>query len=84
MTKKTQYGSTVQSLVKALNLLKLFASGQKQWHMAELVAELGYHKSSVQRLLFTLESQGFLERTPENQVAYRLGLEALALGFAAQ
>jgi len=84
MTKQSANGSTVHSLVKALELLKLFSRGKGEWRMSELVEETGFHKSSVQRILSTLEQEGFLERCPENLLLYRLGLESLLLGNAAR
>ena len=74
----------LQSVEKALRLLKLFSSGKRELRVSEMIGQLGYHKSSLQRLISTLVAEGFLERSPDNAAHYRLGVETLLLGNAAK
>ncbi len=83
MTQKDTNSNTVKSLVKALNILTLFNPAKNEWHVSEMAQELGYHKSSVQRLVTTLEAEGFLERTTFAKSNYRLGPRILMLGHVA-
>jgi DNA-binding IclR family transcriptional regulator len=73
----------VKSLTKALNLLKLFTPAKGEWVVREMVEALDYHKSSVQRLVTTLEAEGFLERIDGSRGQFRLGPILLMLGNVA-
>ncbi|MGD8562693.1 MAG: IclR family transcriptional regulator [Desulfarculaceae bacterium] len=73
----------MQSLRKALSILKLFSGPKSEWTAKEIMAELGFHKSSVQRLVATLEDEGFLTSDGEYNRKYKLGLEILVLGKVA-
>lgn len=68
---------------KALSILKLFSGAKSEWTAKEIMAELGFHKSSVQRLVSTLEDEGFLTSDGDYNRKYRLGLEILILGKVA-
>ena len=48
-----------------------------------MVEALGYHKSSIQRIVSTLEAEGFLKRVQANRMVYRLGPQLLFLGSIA-
>jgi IclR family transcriptional regulator, KDG regulon repressor len=74
----------MKSLVKTLQLLKLFTSEKAEWGIGDMVQELGYHKSSVQRIVDTLEAGGVLSRTIQEKRIYRLGPEILFLGNVAE
>ena len=74
----------LKSLEKALRLLKLFTCGKHELRVSEISEGLGYHKSSLQRLISTLVAEGFLERSPDRPAHYRLGVETLLLGNAAK
>ncbi len=76
-------GISVKSLVKAMRLLKIFTPTRPEWSFREMIGELGYHKSSVQRLVATLEAEGFLDRTEPHRSRYRLGSQVLFLGNVA-
>ena len=67
----------IKSLVKAMRLLKLFSSQHDVWAAEDMASFLGYHKSSVQRILSTLENEGFLARVAPRKSAFRLGPEVL-------
>ena len=70
----------VKSLSKALKVLKLFSEEKNEWHLNELIEATGFHKSSIQRLVKTLEEEGFLERVPAERTTFRLGLQMFILG----
>jgi DNA-binding IclR family transcriptional regulator len=77
-------GFEIKSLVKTLHLLKLFSPQRREWSAEEMASALGFHKSSVQRILATLEKEGFLSRTRQRRTEYRLGPEILFLGNIAE
>jgi len=68
----------VQSVRRAAALLRAFGSGSGELGVSELGRQLDLHKSTVSRLLATLESEGLLERAPGSD-KYRLGHEILRL-----
>lgn len=73
----------IKSLVKALRLLKLFTPEWPEWSFKEMTDKLGYHKSSIQRLVTTLEAEGFLDRTDPGKSRFRLGRQVIFLGNVA-
>jgi len=77
-------GSTIKSLVKSLRLLKLFSPQRNLWTVEDMVSALGYHKSSVQRILATLEKEGFLSKVTPRRSEFRLGPDILFLGNVAE
>ncbi|MEJ4042830.1 IclR family transcriptional regulator [Erwinia sp. SLM-02] len=71
------------TLENATAVLKLFnqhgpVQGQQGLSFTEVVAALGLPKSTVSRLLATMESQGLLERNPETR-CFHLGKMLLSL-----
>lgn len=70
----------MKSLVKAIQLLNLFSSDKREWTLKEIINALKFHRSSVQRIVSTLESESYLERNLANRSAYRLGKQILVLG----
>ena len=68
-----------QSVERALVVLEELQTGAKR--LGDLAATLGTHKSTVLRILQTLEARGFVRR--EETGAYRLGLRMLELGATA-
>lgn len=70
----------VPGLERGLRLLCEFSRDEPVLTGAELVRRVGAPRSTVFRLLMTLESMGFVERTDGGR-AYRLGLAVLRLGF---
>jgi DNA-binding IclR family transcriptional regulator len=74
----------IKSLVKTLRLLKLFSPQHTVWSAEDMVSSLGYHKSSVQRILATLEKEGFLSKVTPRRSEFRLGPEVLFLGNVAE
>jgi IclR family KDG regulon transcriptional repressor len=76
-----QGSSTVQSVERAIAILKSFSQEKPERGVNELSRELGLHKSTVSRLMITLERGGLLSRNPETE-RYRLGVDLI--GMAAQ
>jgi IclR family transcriptional regulator, acetate operon repressor len=73
-----QGSSGVQSLERAISILKSFSVTRPERGVGELSRELGLHKSTVSRLMATLERGGLLNRHPHTQ-RYRLGVDILVL-----
>jgi DNA-binding IclR family transcriptional regulator len=84
MSEDAKAGSTIKSLVKTLKLLKLFTPQCNVWTAEDMVATLGFHKSSVQRILATLTEEGFLTKVAPRRSEYRLGPDILFLGNVAE
>jgi len=76
-----QRGSTLQSVERAILILKSFSLDKPERGVSELSRELGLHKSTVSRLMKTLEQGGLLSRNPETE-RYQLSVELI--GLAAQ
>lgn len=70
----------VPGLERGLRLLCEFSRDEPTLTGAELARRLGAPRSTVFRLLMTLEAMGFVERTDDART-YRLGLAVLRLGF---
>jgi IclR family KDG regulon transcriptional repressor len=68
----------LSSVKKALELLDHFTEERPELSLAEISREVDAHKSSVFRVLTTLEAAGFLEKDPRSG-RYRLGLKILDL-----
>ncbi|MFC4810735.1 IclR family transcriptional regulator [Paenibacillus sp. GCM10023250] len=64
--------STVRAVERALDLLLCFTE-RREWAMTELAEQVGLHKSTVHRMLATLEQRGFVARDAASD-RYRLGL----------
>lgn len=71
---------TVPGLERGLRILGEFSRGEPELTAPELARRLGVPRSTVFRLLVTLENLGFVERTRDGR-SYRLGLAILRLGF---
>jgi len=70
----------VPALERGLRILGEFSREQRTLGAPELARRLGLPRSTVFRLLSTLETMGYLERTGSGN-DYRLGLAVLRLGF---
>ena len=71
-----------QSLRRALQLLRLLAQHQEGGlKLSEVITASGLERSTVHRLLSCLVEEQFAEREADGK-AYRLGVEAMQLGFA--
>lgn len=69
----------LQSVERALAVLRAFDDTQTEFGISELARRLNLSKSIVMRLVATLRDAGFLERTPGND-KYRIGLAAFEIG----
>lgn len=70
---------SMQTVHRAIQLLKAFSVDHKMLSMTELHNITGLSKSSLQRILSTLVFEGFLHKNEETK-KYQLGLELLFLG----
>jgi IclR family acetate operon transcriptional repressor len=71
--------SSVQSIERAIAILKAFSLEKEELGVTELSQRLNLHKSTVSRLLASLQREGLVE---ENHVTrkYRLGVALVTLG----
>lgn len=69
---------TVPALDRGLRLLACFGPKQPVWSAPELARNLELPRSTVFRILTTLENSGYLQRSGTE---YRLGLAVLRLGY---
>lgn len=76
---RTKVPEGSQTLSRGLKLLDLIADGREGVPVRDLAAAMGLPRSIVQRLLYTLEAEGFLERHP-SQIGYRLAIKLWQLG----
>lgn len=75
---KQQDCAPVQSVARAIEIIKSFSWERPERGVNELARELGLHKSTVSRLMMTLECGGLLDRDPISD-RYRLGLDLIGL-----
>lgn len=68
----------IQSVQRAAAILRSFTKTDSELGVTTLSQQLGLHKSTVSRLLSTLEQEGFVEQNPETG-KYRLGLGLVTL-----
>lgn len=68
-----------QSVERGLLVLEELASGERR--LGDLATAVGTHKSTVLRILQTMEARGFVRRVESG--AYRLGVRVLELGAVA-
>jgi len=69
----------LSSVRKALKILETFSANQPELGVTEISRILNSHKSSIARILTTLVSEGFVEKSPHTS-KYRLGLKLADLG----
>lgn len=69
---------TVPALERGLRLLACFSPSQPVWSAPDLARTLALPRSTVFRMLTTLEGMGYLQRAGTE---YRLGLSVLRLGY---
>jgi len=75
--------STVQSVDRAVALLKAIATGPTPATAGELALACGINRSTAWRLLSTLEANGMVERDPLTQ-RYAIGYAAFQVASAAE
>lgn len=74
---KKQY--QIEAIIRALDVLDCFTFKNPVHSASELTSLLQIHKSTMHRILVTLESKGYLERDFQTG-RYRLGLRLVELG----
>lgn len=77
MNGREEEKKTVRAVERALDVLLCFVAGH-EWGLTEIAGRVGLHKSTVHRLLATLEDRGFVKRDAATE-KYRLGLSVLEL-----
>lgn len=71
---------SVESVRRALRILSLFSADASELGVSEIARSLDMHKSTVHRLLFTLELEGFIHQLAGGR--YALGWKLFELGEA--
>ena len=71
---------SIRAVERALDVLLCFTSQTPELTMSQISEMVGINKSTVHRLLATLESKRFVEREPTSGV-YRLGIRLVQMAF---
>ncbi|MGI9385227.1 MAG: IclR family transcriptional regulator [Methyloligellaceae bacterium] len=74
-------GNTLQTVSRAIALLRCFEEGTLTLSLAELTRRMGLNKVTVFRLAATLETEGLLNKDPDTG-AYSISFNLLSLGRA--
>ncbi|OEF97747.1 IclR family transcriptional regulator [Desulfuribacillus alkaliarsenatis] len=69
---------TVRSVERALDILSAFIGHEKSLSLTDISHKVHLHKSTVHRLLNSLEARGYVEKIPEVE-RYRLGMKIIEL-----
>ena len=72
----------VQSVQRAAAILRSFTEAEPELGVSELSRRLGLHKSTVSRMIATLQVEGFIDQNPETG-KYRLGIGLVSLAGVA-
>ena len=80
---QTGRGNSLETLNRSILVLKSFSMNDRELSLADLHRRLGFSKSSLQRILHTLVSNGFLEKDHQKKT-YQFGLELYCLGKIAE
>lgn len=80
--KRHRSDSSIQSVERAAAVLRSFTDADAELGVTTISGRLGLHKSTVSRLLSTLEHAGFVEQNPQTG-KYRLGLGLITLAGVA-
>lgn len=73
---------TIQSIERAIAILRSFSEAEPELQVTELSRRLDLHKSTVSRILATLQKGSLVSRNPESG-KYRLGLGLISLAGVA-
>jgi IclR family KDG regulon transcriptional repressor len=71
---------TIRAVERALEILFCFTRENPELSMTQISAKVGMHKSTVHRILATLEENRFVERDPVIG-SYRLGIAMLQMAY---
>nr|WP_312577838.1 IclR family transcriptional regulator [Sedimentibacter sp.] len=69
----------VQSVDRAISILKCFSEGRRELKLSEIADELGLNKSTVHGIINTLKHHGLIDQDEKTQ-KYRLGIYLIGLG----
>lgn len=69
----------VQSLDRTLDIIELLCTEKEGLGVTEIGLRLGLHKSTVHRLINTLEKRGYIEKASRTNI-YKLGLKFIEVG----
>jgi IclR family acetate operon transcriptional repressor len=58
---------TVQSVIRACSILEAFSVERPVLNVSEIASIVGINRTTVHRLLTTLESRGYVQRAPDSQ-----------------
>lgn len=72
--------SSIRSVERALDILLCFSRQTPELSMTQIAERIGMNKSTVHRMLATLEAKRFLQREPLTGV-YRPGIRLLQMAF---
>jgi DNA-binding IclR family transcriptional regulator len=75
---RTENGRGASVIVNVLRIIRCFTVEQPQQGVTEIAEKVGLHKSSVSRILATLEQERVVQRDEETR-RYRLGLGLIAV-----
>jgi IclR family KDG regulon transcriptional repressor len=75
--------NNVRSVSRALQILKCFNWNEREFTLTEIAQKMDLPKSTVSRLLSTIESEGFIKRD-ERTNFYKLGNMVFFLGLIAK
>lgn len=79
--KRSEY--YVQSIKKAIKILNCFSLNNKELSITEIAKMLKLHKSTIYRMMVSLEDENFVTSNLETK-KYRLGIKLLELGNIVQ
>jgi DNA-binding IclR family transcriptional regulator len=71
---------SVRAVDRALDVLLCFSNQTPELTMTQIAERVGVHKSTVHRLLATLEHKRFIQRNPDTGM-YRLGIRLLQMAY---
>ena len=70
----------IKSIEKGFVIIELFESAENELSLSEISKLTGYGISGTQRLLYTLEKLGYIEKNQQTK-KYTPGIKTLKLGF---
>jgi IclR family acetate operon transcriptional repressor len=76
----TTLSESVRAVERALDVLLCFTRQTPELSMTQIAEQVGIHKSTVHRLLATLENKRFVQRNPDTGM-YRLGIRLLQMAY---
>ena len=82
MSQNKAKSGLIQSIQRATSILRSFTEAEPELGVVELSHRLGLHKSTVSRILSTLQEEGLVGQNPETG-KYRLGVGLISLAGVA-